>query len=401
MENNNNTTEVHQLLCFAPDLQWFKYHVHQHFNLMIGLGDTGVWSRFVCFDIYYDYILTGLRLYLHLSSQAIYASNGFRTESISKMKATCPNMCVPAYVLDMYREIARPMYLGNETHLRAFMPLTSIGFGIVPGLGFKHHFPQISSLMRSNFKNYTIVDVIEESTGISPAFISTDNSLAYSNGSTCPTFRVDSVNRLRFLRPHPELYLGYQRINQSNRSAPITFNPTQISNLELETPFPPGLRTYTNKIPVHGVRIFDVFGSDIELRDFSRGNINTISMVDNLMINNQLFMPQPIRIEFNYGSFSPDTVHQIVSAFAVTDEMLKDRNEIRQIFTFGTCTFRHDIVLNYTAFGSRFPSDANPSKEALSLNKISNTRKTKVKMKDKKKGIQEEERNVPDSIVET
>lgn len=395
MSTNSESRTVTSVICFAPDLEGFHYYVSVFYNSMLHQASQSVWSNFVTEAEFSTYVLVALRAYMHLTHNSLFAQFGFRTESPAKLKNTIGNMLVPVYILDMIREICRPMYLGSDSQLVAFLPLTAPGCGLAPGLGYLSYYSSLSELIGSVFAQVPSTPIVPEAPGISPAFISTDTSLAYSNGSTCPQFRLESVNKLRHIRPHPVIYVGWTQI-RTQSVPPTVFAFTQLSTIIQNHVAPPARRTYSSYKPVPRVYIYDALGIRFELSDFAEFNVQTIEMVSPILVGPQMYLRVPTpSLTFNYGNHSPDALHRVVAMYARIESELSDPNTIRRVFTFGN-TFRYDIIREYAIPSARFPSVENPSKESLSPQ----AKMTSAKVSKPKKPRQKESRNREEKELE-
>jgi hypothetical protein len=252
------------------------------------------------------------------------------------------------------------MYCGNIDVI-AYFPLVHQGIGIVPGLGWLERHNKISWLLKQ-FPAAVIVTIVAESPGKAPLYVSGDTSFAYSNGSTVPQFRMESMNLLRHFRPRIRIYLGHPQ-RQMVQTPPTPYQPQGITNNLMTSIGTPPVRTYVNKTfdVASTEEIVDATGTALPLHQFVCGHEASLSLVPDVVVGGQAYKPVPVALAaFDYGSFEPAFIHAFIAAINPTDAELASRDQIRSVMRFGT-TFRHDVVLGIPPISVRFPSDANSS----------------------------------------
>lgn len=381
------------VVCFAPDLVEFEFLVNSFWNDMIIGSTVNVWTSFYTQAEFLQYCRNCLRAYSHICFNTMFSNAGFRSESHTKMLSVLDEACLPTFVLDMIREICRPMYMGEDMNMLAYFPLDGTGIGSVPGLGWNSLMASISRTMKLNLFNIAVSLLVKEAPGKSPVFISSDVSTAYSNGSTIKPYRLLAVSKLKHLRTMPTLYFGYQAAN-TKMGVDVVPVPIQVRKLEF-TPVPVITRTNVGPITYKATdtrSIYDASGNAMLYTKFVGGHVSTIHLAPLVVVGGTSYLRSPGDLTgFAYGRLSRTRAHALVAAFNLNDEQLASRDVLRGLFNFGN-TFRFDNVETVPFIGSRFPSETHPSQ--IKDDAPGATAKIgKKKRKKKKKPAAEEENN--------
>lgn len=356
-----------------------------------------IWMKFVTADEFVDYCDVVLRAYCHLTNSHYYLQYGFMTDSKNKIMITIgQRVHIPVYILDMIREICRPMYTSMELDVVCYFKLTSKkGGGLVPGLGWTNLHNSISGLLFTHFnKHVMLTELVEERLGKSPLFVSTDKSFAYSNGSTCPDFRLESVNMLRSYRPRmTEHYLGCSSIVRA-AAVQTAFKLTTCKNIDCIGPAYPAAENYD----VHDYSdcvIFDAADEKFDFTRFLQSNEITSGIVpDTLNKDGVIYNRVSTQLDkpFHYGCFEKEVVHKYFLCVCVLEAEIADRQQIRSRMCLGNA-FRFDTYQIFSSESVRFPSDLNPSKGSLDLHSQTTSTGKKKRKPRKKKKTDENENN--------
>lgn len=361
-ETENNC--IKGIICFEPDLEFFNMHVRGYYNTLVNVQDA--WLKFCTSDQFLTYCKTCLRVYIHLSFGEDLQRYQFASESKAKIIATIGMPYVPTFVLDMIREICRPMYLGSDYNVQAYYPLDQEGTGLVPGLGWDYNHVSVSNAL-FRIAPDRCSSLVEERPGKSPIYLSTDRKFIFINGQTQPQSRIDSVNALRFLRPHGKYMFGWKHKN-SNPGNPSLFELETIHKLDFADVRLPEHREYA-QYPESGT-VHDRVGVETALPKFARGNLETAALVPPFDAEDphrpgSLISVRPTAepLEgFLYPNFcTPPVAHKIIRLLNASDAELGSEFDRAAYALYGTA-FQHDTayrLLDYTK--SRFPSEESPS----------------------------------------
>lgn len=322
-----------------------------------------------------------LRIYAHLSFNGLYNANGFATESVSKIVATVGSPLLPTYILDMIREICRPMYTDAGYSVLAYFPANDQGFGPCYGLGWNTTDVFISSQLTHKIKDFCS-PLVQENPGKVPIFISTNRHFGYANGSTCPVFRMESMNRLRFLPPFTTFYLGFRKFNRSIPGLVEEANSMRMSAfVPTERGFPDRDELVKSKYDERD-QFFDakgdVFCIPYDIKDgFFSPYCDPAAIVP--LAAEGALRPEPV-----FGLVTREEFQEFLKKFCLSDAILANPSLFRSRFNFGL-GFRFDVEYLATLQFARFPSNSNPSKVTLGMSKPQVTGKGKNKNKNKNK----------------
>jgi len=350
------------ILGFKPDLTEFNRQCRYYYNIAIATAEFTVWQSFCTSNEFVDYCNLVLRFYAHLTLYPLYNAGNLKTESPSKLK-NLAELSVPKFILDMCREICRPMYTDQSVDLVAYFPLIHRGIGLVPGVGVLARHRTISMAIKHySFFNSSIV--AEESLGKSPIFVATDKFFAYANGSSCPEFRMKSVNALKFLKPKTTFYLAFNDINTTRAvDVPYVHTPVQILNPDPVLAAP--VVNFDDATIPADAGIYDAAGELWNLSRFCAAHQLTVDLTPVVVVGgvNMRPMPAPL-VGFQYGGFRPEVIHLIVRALNPIDEELADRQRARARLCIGNgFTFMSYgyFITDHTVF----PDKLTPSKPSL------------------------------------
>lgn len=350
------------LVCFEPDLTYFKYRVSCYYSYLIS-GTDNQWIRFCTLDQFVDYCHFVLRAYAHLTHNEKYQKFGFATDSIGKIKTITGSILIPTYILDMIREICRVMYTDARIDVVAYFPLNQRGLGLCPGIGYKAMYHAISSSLDNWFQFCSLSPLVQENPGKSPIFVTTDKNMAYANGSTCHKSRLESVNQLRFLRASGmTYYLGYKaKTSISDASVAEAYELEPYKKLVHSSEAYPDRRSY-DTIHTADSYMYDASGTRFNMIDFLQAHdLTNILVATTREIDGKTFFSSPTPIvEFKYGVIGPEQVHRILSAITLKESDFDTSKSIRSKLSIGIAFSYPTVDLN-TPFIPRFPSLENPS----------------------------------------
>lgn len=368
MNEPTDGVDEEYLLCFDPDLESFRTLCSHWLDQWL-LKLPSCWPSIPYHADFVDYCCFALRFYSHLMSTQTFTRFYFASDSSAKLNTY--NIHVPVYILDMIREICRPMYTNKYVELRTYFPLIHKGLGIVPGLGMLASYGAISSwVIRSEMPSKPIV---EENVGTTPVCIvsSDKRHYGYSNGCVLPTFRQEAIKLLKFISIHPRFILG-SRARESCPGQAIAYRvpvygESWISESISET-------TVTSNLTAAGYsRDDDCFIHDTELRRRSYYDIlgsreescylTTSDTTGN--VGDDFTNPEnAIGLDSeSLGLIPVEYLALIMRAYSLTNLDFEERNFFRSKFNFGN-SYAYKILPTIINIGNRFPSDENPSKES-------------------------------------
>lgn len=380
------------LLCFDPDLESFRTLCSLWLDNWV-LHLPLAWPSIPRHADFVDYCCFALRIYSHLLSSQVFTRFHFVTDSSAKLNTY--SIHVPVYILDMIREICRPMYTNTYTELRTYFPLTNKGLGLVPGLGMKSSYGPISAWVeRSEIVSKPIV---EEKVGTTPVCIVSSNKLyyGYSNGSVLPDFRQEAITMLKFISIHPRFILGSSKrenalgtavgyrvplYGESWDSESIVENTTTKNLVAKGYSRDDGCFIYDTSLTK--CSYYDVLGSRIDtcyLTSNDDGLPNTGD--DHTNSENAIGLTNEA-----LGAIPYDYLALIMKAYSISDSEFEDPRGFRARFNFGT-TFLQKIIPIIPHIENRFPSNAHPSKESLSnqaTTKVSGNKTPRKPARDRK-----------------
>jgi len=205
-----NPEELELIIGFAPTTH------NAHLILQAAYTEvspklTAAWSLFPTVPQLIEYFEFSLRLYSHCVYNERYARASLATDSYGKLKATPgEDFEIPVFMLDLIREMCRPLYAGHLTMLPYF-PLIHQGIGSVPGLGFTNRFRSYSNALRTVFD---MSSIFEEAPGYAPFFVANETTIVWSNGVNVPDYRKLSMSMLKYVDRTIEIYTSYASKNQ-------------------------------------------------------------------------------------------------------------------------------------------------------------------------------------------
>jgi len=386
-------TVEHKIVCFEPDLTLFKEEMKGLYDSLVLHYFTSAWDAFVEWEQFELFAIKCMRVYSHLSFNHLFVTNGFATDSTSKIISTIGTLCLPVYMLDAIREICRPMYTDAGYSILPYFPANDEGLGPCYGLGWNNTEVFISSSLSRKIGDLATI-MVQENPGKCPIFISSNLHFGYANGSTCPTFRMESMNRLKFLKPFPRFYLGFRTFNRSRpgvSEVPVTmrmqdYNPTARSV--------PDWSEMVKDSFVEQDTFFDAEGNPFvipyEFRDIR--SFAHLCHADAVRPAPQIGARAPVP---RFGLVTKDDFVKLLMRFSINDAILSDPLKFRAEFSFGT-GFRFNAELFATTQFRHFPTPENPSKESLPLSTRVGAGKESKGSKVKKK----HKESLPDSKVD-
>jgi hypothetical protein len=249
------------------------------------------------------------------------------------------------------------MYAGEFVSLLAYFPPTCDGVGLVPGIGYRNYYMNISEIL-SKLEICDMTPIVAECCGTSPICISTDAAYLYSNGATCPPFRTEAINALRFLRPQPTIYLGYRDINHVVGFGEA-WTGRQFSALDLPTQLAPADVTYVfnpDKL------IYGADGNAVTYERFVRWELETILLAQGA--DGAIPTPNNHGVQFHYGRLGVREVHSLIYNLCPTEDDMATPAIARARVCFGT-TFAYKCEAFWNIASKHFPSDACPSRAPM------------------------------------
>lgn len=360
------------LICFEPSLVRFKFLCNRWYLNHLNSTNLTVWSRFPLFADFYVYCTKVLRFYIHLSFTERFGHTGFRSESKNKLIGTVGAVYLPPYILDMIREIARPMYTNLGIEIQAFMPLTNDdadqGIGIVPGLGWNSRENEISALVSIQVPNAVLV--IEERLGRAAIYTSTHKHFCYANGSQMPQSRLMSITYLRHVGVHAQWQLADRRINTTPGTG-VHYTPPRMNIVGM-----PEYVEFIEDVRVDDVRmseddttiIRDAQNLEVYLYKLYRNSVVTTELCEQIRLDVEGvefdFNPPVVHTAFHYGLVTEHRLHAFLRAMSLNDIELEEPLVARSVMTLGLAfTYPHHPIPLFIE--ERFPSNAAPSKIGL------------------------------------
>jgi len=360
------------LVGFNPDLELFEYHIHLwHVHYVSTLDGANAWTAFPNFADFLIYCKKCLRLYIHLSFSERFGLSGFRSDSPRKLGLSAGEVFLPEVILDIIREVARPMYTNAGIEVQAYLPLDCTdGNGACPGLGWNTRERAISSVI-SAITNCTVKRVLAENVGRAPIFVASGSRIAWANGSTVPPFRLYSMSYLRHLRPVTQWILGWSAANTA--SVPTTpYVVPRIQTLDVTYPPPPVEVDWSHPLVFeeNAPQFADAAGVTHVFTTVIRQYeelCHLLPRVEATIGGNPIEIPQPaVPIEeFQTGALGAERLVSFLRSMTLSDEHLYDQGALRAVFNLGNSFVRDSYPVQFTVPRGRFPSTEFPSKEGL------------------------------------
>lgn len=351
-----------KVLCFEPDFTRFNLFCMAYYNHMKSTADD-IWDSFHTYEDFRSYITVFMRAYSHLTLKDQYRDAGVRSESPTKITQTIgASMKLPVFIIDMIREIFRPMYCHSGILLVAYLPLEGKGYGPVNGLGLNATMRSVMDCLKKPVINVDLGLCVEERLSHAPFYVATDKMMVYVDGSTPDKSRMHSMRYLRHVTPKVKtIYLGYTNLsydaNPGNQAFPSR-KSFKYQALPLSNPVDTTEGDCTNR------RVFDAVGREIPMQQVVRSDIETINydpqVITDRNSGERIGIRDPVPIpEMVFGYFPRHEFYSILKAINVVDSNLTMEN-CRQYFPWGTA-FSAELYYDFPPFEGRFPNSEHPS----------------------------------------
>jgi hypothetical protein len=138
--NNDNIEEPQDIvrtIGITPNMRMFDVHLAHFYNSLVHEAPND-WMRFVQFDVFKTEMYKLLTAYSHVAYNE-YLASSFRSDSPTKIKITLGEKYskLPSYLVELFRETCRPMYLGSADNNRLVVPYFPLDakFGYTPTTG--------------------------------------------------------------------------------------------------------------------------------------------------------------------------------------------------------------------------------------------------------------------------
>jgi len=337
---------------YTPDLTGFRYNLRLWYNSFIQSRTMQyAWSQVPTSDRFIEYCVKALRYYIHYCYGRKFGDY-FRSESESKIRATCDGIYLPKFALQMIREVARHMYAGDVI-LFAYLPLNDAeGSGLVPGLGITPEFRSISTA----FSYLECELLVQEECSKAPIFVANQSSIVWANGQTIPRWRLESICALKHLNRSCELIHGWRNaVNVPGN--PVYVPLTRINVFDMVMPDPinfDGKIAAVNETTIQGVSV-------------------PIADLQAINVSQHIVLPFVTRFR--------EQLH-------IADALLNDYRQARAAFVFSSSVFRLESIPIFVDIKLEFPSALNPSIVGNKAKEIGRNKKNRNKKAKKVKKTQ-------------
>jgi len=207
-------TTVLRSVVVSVDLGGFDRCVQQWYNLHVAQPSGVAWSsvRYAYADLQ-PAIAMVLRAFCHLCNGRIFTACNVPSESAGKIAADLTGLLIPRQLLDLMREVIRPMFAQGWTYY-PFLSLNRPSIGVAYGLGVDPMFKLMLQWVAS-YPGMDPVPIDGEELGVMPMVVARDACLVKIDGHELPKWRELACSYLRPLTaacfiviPHARPALG-------------------------------------------------------------------------------------------------------------------------------------------------------------------------------------------------